>query len=217
MKPMKTTLAMVFLTCSAVATAAETAPLTVIGTINPAACEVSLSTATVDLGTIPYADIAQTGTYGYSTDGKPLTLTVTCPTAQMTALAATDNAASTSTNPANFGYGLGMAEGQKIGYYTLKVYNDAGVTVDGQPGTPLSGSSPGHYAIDNADGYASLNTEFGLAATAGTTSPADFHPTPAKQVVYPVTLSAYISNKDALTLTSDATIAGSATISLVYL
>lgn len=73
--------------------AAESATLAVTGTITPATCDVSLSSATVEFGNIP----ASTLTTDFTTKtGSDVTLNVDCDAAAATAIQATDNRAASA-------------------------------------------------------------------------------------------------------------------------
>lgn len=165
--------------------AAESATLAVTGTITPATCDVSLSSATVEFGNIP----ASTLTEDYNAKaGSDITLNVDCDAAAATAIQTTDNRAASAMTLAEiseqmkfttdllstnlFGLGNDSAQG-KVGLMALGLTT---ATADGTANTHLLTStdkaawtattlSPTTTKVLEKDGY------FALASDADTTAP----------------------------------------------
>ncbi|MGC0788553.1 DUF1120 domain-containing protein [Pantoea agglomerans] len=131
--------------------AAESATLAVTGTITPATCDVSLSSATVEFGNIPASTLTTDVTEKL---GSEVTLSVDCDAPAATAVQVTDNRAAsamTSTDFKNemniifsdsgivnvFGLGTDSAQG-KVGALFLAI-TDA--TADGTANTNLLSST----------------------------------------------------------------------------
>ncbi|WP_422422272.1 DUF1120 domain-containing protein [Pseudomonas sp. GZD-222] len=128
---------------SANALAADSAVLSISGTIMPAACVPSLSSPTVDFGTLRASDVLAAAAGGnYSLPDKSLTLTLTCGAPTSVALFPIDNRTPSKLPNTSYTNGLGEApDGKAIGYYKLKftqVWGDGEVqqlTVRGPSGS----------------------------------------------------------------------------------
>lgn len=168
------------------AQAAESATLAITGTITPATCDVSLSSATIEFGNIP----ASTLTADYNIKaGNDVTLNVDCDAAASTAIQTTDNRTASTMTLAEitdqlkftstflstnlFGLGTDSAQG-KVGLMALGI---TAATADGAANTHLLTSTD--KAAWTATTLSATNVQplekdgyFALASDANTTAPA---------------------------------------------
>ncbi|MER2043752.1 DUF1120 domain-containing protein [Pantoea agglomerans] len=207
--------------------AAESATLAVTGTITPATCDVSLSSASIELGNIAASTLTEASNIK---TGNDVTLSVDCDAAAATAIQTTDNRAASAmtltelydqtkvtisdyTDANIFGLGTDSAQA-KVGALSLSI---SAATVDGTANTHLLTSA------DKAAWKASAisattpnplqkNGYFALAADADATAPAA-----VTKSTYTLS-SMIILKKGALYPTGEAVgIDGNLTFSVVYL
>ncbi|TKC90883.1 DUF1120 domain-containing protein [Trinickia terrae] len=217
------TLGGALLVAGASAFAADTADLSVKGTIIPSACVPSFSGGGVaDFGTIKTADLTANDYTKIGT--KSVTLTVTCSTNKNVGFNVMDNSAASSlgadvlaalgTGSANNVYGLGSTtingNAVKLGSYVLTV--DSKPTVDGASYlfgwvVPGSGTTYNTSTARFIDGTGKI----GYAATQ-----ADSYGVAGKVFVFPITVTAAINKGSALPLTGDVSLNGQATFNVNY-
>ncbi|WP_191939020.1 DUF1120 domain-containing protein [Pantoea agglomerans] len=206
--------------------AAESATLAVTGTITPATCDVSLSSASIELGNIAASTLTEASNIK---TGNDVTLSVDCDAAAATAIQTTDNRAASAmtltelndqttatisdyTDANIFGLGTDSAQA-KVGALSLSII---AATADGTANTHLLTSADKAAwkasAISATPNPLQKNGYFALAADADATAPAA------------VTKSTYtlgsmiILKKGSLYPTGEAVgIDGNLTFSVVYL
>jgi len=207
--------------------AAESATLAVTGTITPATCDVSLSSASIELGNIAASTLTEASNIK---TGNDVTLSVDCDAAAATAIQTTDNRAASAmtlteiadqttattsdlTDANIFGLGTDSAQA-KVGALSLMI---SAATADGTANTHLLTSA------DKAAWKASTisattpnplqkNGYFALAADADATAPAA-----VTKSTYTLS-SMVILKKGSLYPTGEAVgIDGNLTFSVVYL
>lgn len=221
-----------FAAASGAAFAAETADLSVKGTIKPAACTPTLSGGgIVDFGTISANSLSQTESTVLPT--KYVTLNVTCDAATKVGVKTIDNRAGTvstsvaqntkvipSYSPSNL-YGVGAIDGKNIGAYALRFGATGyaptadGETVDGMynnndwsSSTWMSNTKAAAWEGIDQPG----NRTFSWGPV-GSTAPAAY-----KTISQPIQIIMGISKiSDLPALTKELAIDGSATISIKYL
>ncbi|WP_342052613.1 MULTISPECIES: DUF1120 domain-containing protein [unclassified Cupriavidus] len=213
-----------FAAASSAAFAADTADLKVTGTIKPAACAVTLSgNGIVDFGTISARDLSDTAYTALTT--KNVKTTVTCDSSTKIALKVGDNRAGTATATdykfwgyysaaANFGFG--EASGKKLGGYALRLSPYS--TIDGalaDNGRTLTSTDSGKTWKNSTDTKYLRGDGSVLAsiAASGSTAPGE-----AKVFVFEFDVYGAIESKANLpALTSDISLDGNTTFSIVYL
>lgn len=188
------------------AVAASSVDLTVKGLITPSACTPALSNGgKVDLGKIAAKDLKVND---YTNLGDyVLQLTVTCDAATLMAIEPKDNRSGSEAMNAPSYFGLGLINGnEKVG--SLSMFLDA-VTADGV-------TSRGTTSMDGG-----LTWERGSAlgpdritSVADTTS---YAPIPAQLFAADLTMTPIIAPASGLTLTNEAPIDGSVTLTVRYL
>lgn len=196
--------------CSMVnaAFAAETADLTVRGTITLGACTPTLDNGgVVDLGKTRLADI---GT-GINLPDHHINLNIACTAPTAVGFTTTDNRAGTSTYIDPQMFGLGESEGKKLGRYDI-VFRDA--TYDTTNGAPVvtadGGQTYKELGVSLADNlYADASHVYTVAKHGQLTAQ------PFQNGVFDLTIEARLDPEAGLT--ADATLDGAATISIVYL
>ncbi|MGV2292041.1 DUF1120 domain-containing protein [Trinickia sp. YCB016] len=218
-----TTLGGALLMAGASAFAADTADLTVKGTVIPAACTPAFDGGgTVDLGTIQASSLKDTD---YTTlNAKPVKLTVSCSAPIRIDIRALDNKSASSLGAAIMSavgvmgaphvYGLGTTtiNGQSVslGSYSLKF--DGKATVDSATytvnyaGVAESGKTYGNAASSIASDGLTIYSPVTTGNVAAT----------GKVFVFPLTLTAAINKGSLLPLTGDVDLDGQATFTITY-
>lgn len=206
--------------------AAESATLAVTGTITPATCDVSLSSATIEFGNIPASTLTADQTVK---TGSEVILNVDCDAAAATAIQTTDNRAASAMTLAEvteqmkftstflstnlFGLGTDSAQG-KVGLMAIGL---SAATADGTANThllastdkaawtaaTLSASTP---KVLEKDGY------FALASDADTTAPAAL-----TKSTYTLAPSIILKKGSLYPTGEEVPIDGNVTFSVVYL
>jgi hypothetical protein len=200
------------------AQAADTAELTVKGSITTSACTPTLDKQAVDFGTTMYATIPENG---LELDSRPVAMTIQCPTPMRVGFTANDNrkaSAESESDTSRLGLGYAADGVTKLGTYTLGISNNTTVdgtkspalqTADGTAWTPIPANDIGNgYTGD----YVAADASRTYTAATPSGQPAEATVTQYEMYVHP-TLRA----RDALNLTEDAHFDGSITFSLVYL
>lgn len=162
--------------------AAESATLAVTGTITPAACDVSLSTTTLEFGNIPMSTLTE-NTNGIV--GPEAILNVDCNAATATAIQNTDNRAASAMTLAEMSEQMKMTpEDEEAGAYGLgtdSAQNKVGVlaigiksaTADGTANSNLlTSTDKASWTVASAPFGLKNNSYFALAANANATAPA---------------------------------------------
>ncbi|WP_422422267.1 DUF1120 domain-containing protein [Pseudomonas sp. GZD-222] len=194
---------------SAAAQAAESIELTITGVIVPAACNPTLSKASLDFGTIPASDLTLSKN---PLDPKPVTLTLTCDASASVAIKTADNRAGNTVTGTTAVYGFELATGnKKIGEYSIKAVSgngdgtDRDVIVSSATTGPWVSVTAGNDSLDTSKFYA-LAPATGLDAPGSyTTQTFNFNVTPT------------IEQASTLPLTSSIKLDGSVTFEVVYL
>lgn len=198
---------------------ASSTELTVTGTITPQACTPAFAGGgTVELGKIPAKDLNDTTQT--ELPAHDISLQVTCTAAAAVAIKVYDNRATTAlpgiivdgiSNSRHI-YGLGAVAGTKIGGYGLR----HGIpTIDGVPSTLMwdmlltnSWQLPAAPLVAK-EGGVSVMYSWGDSIAAG--------PAVGTVHTFPMSLVPVIGPSNALPITADIIIDGSATFELVYL
>jgi len=189
--------------------AAESADLSVAGTIRPAACNISLSRTTLDYGTISATTLSDT--QDTVLPAMTFDLSIICDAPTVFAIAAVDNRAGTRTGANQNAFGLGMVDNQRVDRYLLWLGYQTPVG-DGNDVVALWGQRSGG-GWETASYFRPMPNAITLWAEMGTTTPKAF--TTIQQTVY---LDTRIAPKNNLpSLTGGVPLDGSATLSLVYL
>ncbi|MBD8182783.1 DUF1120 domain-containing protein [Pantoea agglomerans] len=207
--------------------AAESATLAVTGTITPATCAVSLSSATIDLGNIAASTLTEPFN---NVDGSDVTLNVDCDAAAATAVQVTDNRTASAmtitdisdemgitmpgiTDTGVFGLGTDSAQG-KVGALFLAI---SAATADGTANANLLSST------DKAAWTASTisatkpsrlqkNGYFALPADANATAPAAL-----SKSTYTIASQLMLKKADKYPTGEAVKLDGNVTFSVVYL
>lgn len=212
------------------AQAADSVDLKVTGTLTSGSCTPTLENGgVVDFGHIPLGNLSKTETNQIGS--KKTSLTIECTSAMKVGWTVIDNSVDSETDltivdqygslgPTEHNlFGLGMTAGSvKIGSWSLRVL-EAGLVADGSPAWLLHRDSKTQSAdvVWNHRGefVNDLNSNF-RALTVGTVS-GDLFPIAFKKASFPLFISAAVQGTDTLAITDETPMAGSATISLVYL
>lgn len=216
-----TTLAAMLAAASFGSHAAETADLAVKGTIRPSACNVSLSgNGVVDYGTISAVTLAEDA--ATALDPVVVSMTITCDAATRVALSTADNRTGTANSAAgraliNYGpswSGLGIADGQGLGAYTIRLGPSSGMQATGD-GEVVRSIYSHNLTSWTASGYGdSIHgiRSFSWAAP-DTTEPAAY-----TTIVQQISVQAAIAPKSQLpSLTGGVQLDGNVTFTLLYL
>lgn len=207
--------------------AAESASLSVVGDINPATCDVSLSNASIDLGTISMTNLTADMNPKVGTD---ITVNVACDAPAAVAIQTTDNRSSSAMTMAEVEsemnttisgmtdinlFGLGNdTDSNKVGALMLVV---SGATVDGSSNTNVLGStdratwtaksvSPSTGLTLSKDGY------FASAIDADSTSPMA-----VTNATYTISSGIFLRKADMYPSGENVALDGNVTFSVVYL
>lgn len=209
-------------TCCSGAFAAESADLTVKGVIRPAACSVALSgDGSVDFGTIAAKSLSDTTATKLSE--RQITMTMTCDAGTAVGYRVIDNRTGTASPILNsvdaaiadtMGFGLGAVDGKNLGAYAIRAL-PADATGDGAAvaaGTRSTDGGTTWSSASTVSNYVAPESVNSWSATDGG-SPATYQ-----------TVSQVLKIEGALNstpnlpeLTSNVSLDGSATISVVYL
>lgn len=197
--------------------AADTADITVTGTITPAACDITLTNADISHGKIAYKHL----TDGAVKELNAVTVgvNVLCDAATKFALSADNGGDDSSFDPTKSEFGLGKnGATEKFGYFTLRF---DGSTLMGEGADRLIG-------LNSAD--KATWTAAPTSADGGVTGPVLSHSgylgfgAPATTDVKDITefdgdleVRTFIAPKDELTLTADVDFNGNATVVVNYL
>lgn len=220
-------IAMAMGTLSIAGHAAESASMSVVGEINPASCDVSLSAASIDLGSIMAATLTETANVK---NGEDITVNLSCDAPAAVALQSTDNRASSAMTTAEvtdqmsttivgatdtnlFGLGVDSAS-EKVGVLMLGI---TGSTLEGAANPNLLSSndmsawtanavSPTSGMLLEKDGY------FASASTA-----ADTVPVAVTNATYTLSSAIYLKNSAEYPTGETVNLDGNVTFSVVYL
>ncbi|ROM57721.1 hypothetical protein BK648_02835 [Pseudomonas poae] len=186
--------------------AASSVDLTVKGLITPSACTPSLSNGgAVDYGKISAKDlnVAQSTFLEQQT----LQLTVTCDAATLMALEGKDNREGTDYGNDFMEYGLGLINGtEKLGAMTLRLLSPM---ADGVAARTIASSDGGNTWF--SDRYFMRDNMVSVADTA------TIAPMPVQVFTADLIVSPEIAPASSLTLTNEAAIDGSVTLTVRYL
>lgn len=209
-------------TASAGAFAAESADLIVKGVIRPAACAVTLSgDGSVDFGTISSKSLS--GSAATKLQEREITMTMTCDAAAAVGYRIDDNRSASAAQILNsvdssianaMGYGLGSVDGKSLGAFAIRAL-PADATLDGAAATASTRSTDGGSSwqgTGTVSNYVAPATVYAWSATDGGA------PVSASTVSQVLKLVGALNNTgDLPALTSNVSLDGSATISVVYL
>ena len=212
---------------SVVAHAAESATLSLTGSITPGACDVSLSSASVDFGKIPASTLTDTMNQIRAT---PVTVSVDCDAPTAVAVQTVDNRASSAMTMAEIESSMGVtfatltdanvlglgndSAGSKVGAMMLAIsdatLNGAAdsnllVSSDKSAWTMKTISSTASYPLAK-DGY------FALGQTASSTTPAA-----VTKASYTLQNNLFLKRADKYPSGEQVNIDGNVTFSVVYL
>lgn len=213
------------------AQAADSVDLKVSGTLVNGSCTPTLeNSGVVDFGHIPLGNLSKTSVNQLGK--RNITLTISCDTTMPIAWQAVDNKNTTVQNIAvknglfdgtdctelNNKFGLGKTAGNvNIGNYCLVVNKDA-MTVDGAKAKFIETSyrlAKGTWdTLTGADATNGVNGQWRYITASDV---AKTEPLAGKVFVYPLVVTASIQETDALAITDNTNLDGSATISLVYI
>jgi len=205
------TLAAAAALCGAQPSHAQSADLSVKGTITPAACMIQLgNNGEVDHGNIASDALSPGEPTPLPTKHVPLA--IRCDGATRFAIAFSDNRSGTAWGSGPSIFGLGEAAGNKIGSYRLQFDPDS-FTGDGETIASYQQST------DNGETWLSGNalpvqpdTWVGFSNDAANGGPAPF-----RHVSGPLRVSTVIAPTDALPATDEVPLDGSTTLELKYL
>lgn len=203
---LKTLMTTLLLTGAGSVMAASSVDLSVRGLITPSACEPALSSGGVyDLGKISSKDLnPDKVTY---LGEHLLQMTVTCDAATLMAIEPQDNRPGSSYDAMPFRFGLGSINAiEKLGYVEMWLTS---MLADGVAGRPI-GSTDGGLTWS---GDAALKNDT-LTSVADT---ATLVPLPVQVLTMDLNLAATIAPTNELTLTNEAPIDGSVTLTVKYL
>lgn len=202
----KTLSAALLLLGSANVLAASSVDLTVKGLITPSACTPTLSSGgTVDYGKISAKDL----NVDKPTDlaAQTLQFTVTCDAATLMAMEAKDNREGSDSNNDEMEFGLGLINGtEKLGNMTLRLLSSVA------DGTPVSTVSSYDGGVTWMSGSNLERNNLLAPATSGVNAPI-----PVQLWNADLYISPQIAKTSDLTLTNEAAIDGSVTLTVTYL
>ncbi|WP_266168863.1 DUF1120 domain-containing protein [Dyella subtropica] len=203
-------------------TYAQSIDVKVIGTITPSVCTPSIAGGgVVDYGTIPAATLNQTAFNVLPEKG--VAFTITCPDGpahvgvtvvdnESSSMVAGITAAIAAGFTDGYNYGLGTVSGANVGGYVMRM-KQGSFTVDGTATPTISSNDSGTTWLSSTSGgmghFAGSMVSWGTTPAAGPTMGALFSGTLGVQAV--------LNKGSALPLTADVPLAGSATMTLVYL
>ncbi|AJY09725.1 DUF1120 domain-containing protein [Burkholderia dolosa] len=190
---------------------AQSADLSVKGSITPAACAIQLgNNGEVDHGDIPSSTLSPGEPTALPAQHVPLA--ISCDGATRFAIAFADNRSGTAWGAGPTVFGLGETDGSRIGGYRLQ-FDPRSFTGDGATIESYQQS------IDNGETWLSgdtlpvqPDTWVGFSDSANNSGPAAF-----RQVTGPLRVSTVIAPADELPATDEVPLDGSATLELKYL
>ena len=201
-------LASLMLTATHAAMAASSVDLTVTGLITPSACTPSMSGGTtVDFGKISAKDLNADPLQPTQLETRSKPIVITCEAATLVAFQGTDNRAGSDYGGNGRQYGLGFVNGtEKLGDYFLNLKN---ITADGVAGRAINSANNGStWQLSTA-----MRPNY-LISVADSTAVA---PIPVTVLTGDLELDTYISPTSELTMGSELTMDGSATLTVRYL
>lgn len=201
-------LAALMLTATHAAMAASSVDLTVTGLITPSACTPSMSGGTtVDFGKISAKDLNADPLQPTQLETRTKPIVITCEAATLIAFQGTDNRAGSDYGGKGRQYGLGFVNGtEKLGDYFLNLKN---ITADGVAGRAINSANNGStWQLSTA------MRPNDLISVADSTAVA---PIPVTVLTGDLELDTYISPTSELTMGSELTMDGSATLTVRYL
>ncbi|KAA6173818.1 DUF1120 domain-containing protein [Pseudomonas veronii] len=189
------------------ASAASTTDLAVKGFIVPSACTLSLSSGTIDVGRISVKDLNQ----DTRTNLPPSTLQVftQCEGPSLFAMTATDNRSDSANNVVEFGLGTTTA-GERIGGYAMFLDQAIADETPVQMIQSMTNGSTWGRMWDDVGWQTNFLVSIKQIGAASV-------PIPAKDMQVEMTVRPFINPAQNLTISTDETIDGLATITLRYL
>lgn len=206
--------------------AAETASLTVSGSVAPSTCDISLATSSVEFGTVTSGNLMRDLN---QLSGNDIKVNVGCDAPAAVVVQATDNRASSAMtaaevqsemkatipfSDANF-FGLGTdSENGKVGALVLAV---TASTLDGSPNSHLlSSTDKVTWTAKNVSADAGLmlqkNGYFTVASDNGATAPA-----PVTNASYTISTGVFLKKMNKYPTGESVNLDGNVTFSVVYL
>lgn len=204
--PLSTLIAGLLLAGASQAFAASSVDLTVTGLITPSSCTPTLSNGgALDYGKISAKDLRPD--LPTSLGAKTLQLSVTCDAATLMALEAKDNREGSDFNNDPLEYGLGLINGtEKLGGMMLRVLYPVADSVPARTIGSYDGGNTWMFdrnlARDNILSVADATTDT---------------PIPVQVLTAELSVTPRIAPSSGLTLTNEAAIDGSVTLTVVYL
>lgn len=209
--------------------AAESASLSVTGTITPATCDVTLSAASIDLGNIAASTLTQQAN---TKAGSDITVNIACDAPAAVAVQTTDNRASSAITIAEALENLGlsmqnMTDANIFGLGTDSANNNVGILILGITGATVDGSANPNLlsSLDKASWTATrVSTSRGLSLTkdgyfasasasaADATSPVAF-----TNATYTISSGVVLKKGDQYPSGESVSLDGNVTFSVVYL
>lgn len=194
------------------AIAANSVDLRVTGTIEPAACDITLAGGDFDFGSINSGNLNSTSETILPSPGQK-SINVICSAPTLVGIRAVDNRAGTATNSAEDAYGIGQdAQGGKIGFYRIDISADP--VVDGS--TAFKSWSNDAGLNWGATSRSVLPHTPGVVISWNVTGQ-NADPDNVTLVAQPISVQLHVAPTETLDTSADITIDGSATIELVYL
>lgn len=188
--------------------AASSVDLTVQGIITPSACTPSLSSGgVVDHGKISAKDL-KPNDYTLLND-HTLQMSITCDAPTLLALQGVDNRGD-AIDPMS-GYGLGLVDGKKLGFYTLALAN---ATSNGTAISVLESSDSGLTWRENTPGDVMPVI---YLASFGDRSTGSWAPTPVQNLTSDMKVQTILGPTAGMNLANEIPILGSATYEVKYL
>ena len=199
--------------------AASTVDLTITGSLVPAACTPTLSAGEVNFGKFASADLNQDDFTIELGGPRETNLSINCDEPTLYALRSTDNRASTAhpdLSPNAYGYGIGLTpKGEKLGVHMTMIHT-TGSNIDGVTPRFTTGNAAGTSWSSSSSMGTSLRKD-GLLTGATNVNNSTAGPIAIKAAVFRMVHGIHIAPANALTLTDEVAIAGSAVIEMVYL
>lgn len=204
--------ALLLLAASGATQAADTATLTMTGTIAPTACTPSFSNGGgVDYGYIASDSLSESA--ATTLESKPITFSVNCSAPTKISFSATDNRPGTVFAGYSTGLGLSLdSNGNKIGYYVPSVIL-ASAQVDGNPARLKTQKVDGIQYEDTISIRNARTYTWGPTGSSVVIADIPFITTASVNLA----IHTFIAPKNSLDLTDDINLDGNATFTLVYL
>lgn len=209
-----TSAALLLLAASGATQAADSATLSVIGSIAPVGCTPSFS----DGGVVDYGNILSDSLNATSTTALPrkeISFSVTCSAATKVGYTVMDNRAGTASSGYSYNAGLGLdGGGNKIGNYVVVPAKATSSVADGNNVDVIRSNDNGAtFALMNPDTGLDVNgSQWITWAVPSTTTPATFTTVSNNLIIL-----GSIARSDSLDLSNDINLDGNATFTLVYL